>query len=117
MIFLSYSWADAGVARALYSKIATSAKAAWIDYYELDLRRAIEPQLVDAVARATAVVLIDSNAARRSHWVEFELSLARRAGVPIVVQPTEYLAERLRSNSDVEADVALSRCAPSGHAA
>src|SRR4051794_27105681 len=103
MIFFSYSWVDANVARALYKKFSDAGHPRWIDFERLDLNRPIEPQLLRAVTGATIVLMLDSQAARRSPWVHAELKWAAQARVPILIQPTEYVAERMRSNSDVEA--------------
>lgn len=84
MIFISYSWVDSPVVRSLYKELRAFDQKVWIDYRDLNLTRAIEPQIRRALSSASYVLLIDSTHARRSHWVQFELACAAKANVPLL---------------------------------
>jgi TIR domain len=86
-MFVSYAWKDREHVEALCARLRADGTEYWLDSERLDLGSALGPQLVDAVAHASGVILIDSRASRASNWVEFELRSARSRGKTIVLHP------------------------------
>lgn len=84
MYFISYSWQDRAVAHGLQAVLRAKRLSCWIDVDCMDLRLPLQPQIVDAVGRSMALLLIDTAASRHSPWVQFERAAAERAGVPVL---------------------------------
>jgi hypothetical protein len=77
VIFISYSWADAPLARSVANLLIEQGHQVWIDYQNLNLTKPLAPQLAQAIWTADLFLFIDSSYARSSRWVQFELFLAR----------------------------------------
>lgn len=77
MIFISYSWKDSVFARNIARQLSEQGHQVWIDYQNLNLAEPLAPQLASAIRAADLFLIINSPHARLSHWVQFELLLAR----------------------------------------
>lgn len=104
MIFISYTWADAPVARTIHSNLSSSGQDTWIDYERLDLGSCIESQLREAICSAKTVLLLDSPRARLSKWIRFELACAQWARTPVICLPVP-LYELNESQKDVSSSL------------
>jgi hypothetical protein len=76
MIFVSYSWADAGLVHPLVRWLHDRGLSCWVDFRDLDLAHDLRTQLKIALFRCDAVVLFDSCHSRASEWVEYERQIA-----------------------------------------
>jgi hypothetical protein len=85
MIFISYSWADSKLVRLIHEDLRAAGQAVWIDYQNLDLTQALEPQIQGALNSASCVLLIESRSANRSHWVQREIAWATAARLPLFI--------------------------------
>jgi hypothetical protein len=84
LIFISYSQTP-DWARSIRASALERGSRAWLDVVDLDVRAPLAPQIVGAIARSAAVLVLDSPAARRSSWVSFERRVARSLGRPLLV--------------------------------
>jgi hypothetical protein len=95
VIFISYSWTDSRVARALNECLANAGVTTWIDFLKLDIAAPLEPQIRRAVTAASRMLLVESSDSRSSGWVKRELVWAECSGVPIMSWRVSSLAEDL----------------------
>jgi hypothetical protein len=82
MIFISYCWRDSDSVRPYVQLLEDLGLELWIDYKGLTLQSAIEPQIAFAIKQADSFLLFDSDYARASSWVRFEVELARLFCIP-----------------------------------
>lgn len=95
MMFVSYCWKDRHHVDDLCAHMRAAGKEYWLDSERLDLASPVRPQLIDAVARATGVIVVDSRASRASDWVDLELRNARMRGKSIVpYRPHAHTGQR-----------------------
>ncbi len=80
MLYISYSHCDAAIQCAIENFLHGKNFSFWADKKDLKLDLPLEPQIIDALKRCDATLLIDSVASRRSTWVTFELASSRRLG-------------------------------------
>jgi hypothetical protein len=83
MMFVSYCWKDREHVDELCGRLHEAGEAYWLDSERLDLDEPVGPQIADAVARSTGLILVDSRASRGSDWVAFELQAALWSGKSI----------------------------------
>jgi TIR domain len=98
-MFVSYCWKDRGHVDELCDRLREAGETYWLDSERLDLDEPVGPQIAEAVAMSTGLILVDSRASRGSDWVAFELQAARwsgkavRACQPGVVRPRRPVAQ------------------------
>lgn len=76
MIFVSYSWRDAGLVQPLVRELQDNGVSIWVDFRNLDLAQDLQGQLKTALFMCQAVVLFESRHASRSRWVQYERQIA-----------------------------------------
>lgn len=102
-VFVSHSAFDKGLARSLAEDLRINGVEPWLD--ELELRAGTALQHVEqAVREADALVVVHSQHAAASVWVEREVTLAVTARVPVfpVIIDDTPLASNLASLSHVD---------------
>lgn len=82
-VFLSYSQADAKDADALVAALESCGMSVWRDISGVPGGARWRDDLVEALAKSQAVVLLMSEAAMGSKWVRRELEFADTRGLPI----------------------------------
>jgi hypothetical protein len=83
-VFFSYARADYAHVLRISAMLKRLGIATWIDTECLDTRHAIESQLQQAIQRSKVLILLDTENARRSPWVAYEVGAALKSGTPIV---------------------------------
>lgn len=83
MIFISYSRQDRGYALRLATVMRAAGLSVWFDAL-LRTGDTWPAELARRIDESDAVVVIMSEASRRSPWVQAEVRYARRAGTPLV---------------------------------
>jgi hypothetical protein len=89
-IFISYSHADAHVARRLYRGLSKIGAAPWIDTQELKIGESLISRLQAAIGGVDYVFALISENSVRSRWVQRELEVAMTQeinGLNVVVVP------------------------------
>jgi hypothetical protein len=87
VIFVSYSWADSETVLSCVEHLKVMGCGIWIDFERLNLEDALAPQIIDGLRTCDSVLLFDSERARLSPWVSFELAGARNFNRRVIVLP------------------------------
>lgn len=108
-VFISYADADADQARRLVNALRTTNVAGWMDSADIAAGEAISSEVRDALKRSTAVIVLLSQRALQSEWVQFEIGAAEALNkmiIPVIVsgdQIEEQLPEILRNRVWIDA--------------
>ena len=82
-LFISHSSADAATARALVADLERGGITCWLASRDVPMGSAYQEQIVAAIERCRAMLLVFSNAANRSEHILREIELAAQAAKPI----------------------------------
>lgn len=77
-IFISYSWANSKKVHSVAELLRTIGFTVWLDTTHLDLNRDIKSQIYYGIINSDYFLLIDSEFARLSSWVQWETAIALR---------------------------------------
>jgi hypothetical protein len=102
-VFLSYSHADRQYVDALVPRFAPAGLSVWYDE-RIEAGRLFIPELEKNLEEAAAVVLLVSDAAKGSDWVQNEIAYAqarRKPIVPLQLQGEAWLAVAATEYADV----------------
>ena len=78
MIYISYSRADADIARKLVGRLRQQGIECWFDESNIPVGEAFVARLGEALRNASGFLLLDSVASRQSYWVLREATTAFR---------------------------------------
>jgi hypothetical protein len=93
-VFISYSQSDKRFARRLARRLGVYGVEVWLDENELELGRVLADALKNAIANASHLLVVASEAAAESEWVGREMAYAQSSPqkpilIPIFIAPTE----------------------------
>ncbi len=71
-IFISHAWEDKALARRLETELQAAGAEVWVDHTRIRGGDNLPRRLSDALEWCNTLLLIWSEAARHSHWVELE---------------------------------------------
>lgn len=100
-VFISYSHSDAATefARRLAADLNVHGINAWVDVVEIALGESWERSIRHALRHARAVIVLVSQSAAESRWIEIELReaiLRRKKIIPVLIEGDPALIEPLR---------------------
>ena len=75
-IFLSHSWEDKAFVRRLEAELKAAGAEVWVDHSGVRAGDNLSKEISQALAWCNTVVLVWSQAAAGSHWVELEWTAA-----------------------------------------
>jgi len=75
-IFISYSWEDKKIAQRLRDELKANRAELWIDYSKIQAGDSLPRRISDALDWCNILLLIWSEASRKSEWVELEWTSA-----------------------------------------
>lgn len=86
-VFISHNHLDKPIARRLARRLGSYGIAVWLDGRQLRLGTELSPTIQEHIAKATTVVVIASESAAASGWVQKEIAFAKAAQPPISICP------------------------------
>jgi hypothetical protein len=127
--FISYSRQDTDVARSLVKELQEKSILGWRDSADIAGGEAVSSAVRDALKRSSVVIVLLSNSALHSEWVQFEIGAAEALDkkiIPVILSgdvSEEQLPDILRHHSWIDGrhrpleDVArdVKRAAESAH--
>lgn len=96
-IFISYAHKDAGIAQSITRRLEGLGYRVWMDEALIADRRWEEAVRAE-VKESDAFIVILSDHANRSRWVEYESALAMRSGKDKLILPV-LIGEKSKTNS------------------
>lgn len=87
-VFISYAHADAVQARRLVKALRDNNVVGWLDSADIAAGTAISSAVRDALKNSSVVIVLLSQTALRSQWVQFEVGAAEALGkkiIPVIV--------------------------------
>lgn len=83
-LFLSYASDDKDLARDLERSLKAQKLPVWRDEHSISPGAKWFDDIEDGIRDSRGVVVLVTEASRRSEWVTYEYSLARGAGIPVI---------------------------------